>query len=234
MEGEKRIKMKQGYIKLNRSFMENRAYFAEPFCRNMAWIDMLMLANHAEGDFFCRGIEVRVNRGQIGYGLEALAARWKWSRGKVERYFRLLEKNGQIIRQKSNVTTLITIVNYNKYQGDDKANNKANDKADRQQTDINKNDKNNKKEYTPDFLAWWTLYDKHQGKQKAAKLWTGLAQDERNLIMIHTPKYVLSTPIKQYRKDPCTYLKNRAWEDEVIGTVAPTQNFPKKKEGNTW
>ena len=40
-----------------------------------------------------------------------------------------LENENQIVRQKNNVTTLISIVNYNEYQTDDKANSKPNSKA---------------------------------------------------------------------------------------------------------
>lgn len=140
----------QGWIKVYRKTMENPGYFSEPFCRMMAWIDLLLLANHSEGFFYCRGIKVTVVRGQIGWGIEQLAKRWKWSRGKVERYMKDLENEQQIVRQKSNITTLISIVNYEKYQGDGKADNKANGKADGQQTvkqtDINKNVKKEKKE----------------------------------------------------------------------------------------
>jgi hypothetical protein len=94
----------------------------------MAWVDMLLIANHTDNFFFKRGIRVDIKTGQIGYDLDTLSKRWKWSRGKVERFLQMLEKDEQIVRQKTNVTTLISIVNYKEYQTDDKANIKANDK----------------------------------------------------------------------------------------------------------
>jgi hypothetical protein len=94
----------------------------------MAWVDMLLIANHTDNFFFKRGIRVDIKTGQIGYDLDTLSKRWKWSRGKVERFLQMLEKDEQIVRQKTNVTTLISIVNYKEYQTDDKANRKANDK----------------------------------------------------------------------------------------------------------
>lgn len=118
-----------GWIKIHRKITENPLYFSEPFNRSMAWIDMLLLANHSENFFFKRGIRVDVCIGQIGYDVESLAKRWQWSRGKVERFLQMLEKDKQIVRQKTNVTTLISIVNYKEYQQDSKANNKADSKA---------------------------------------------------------------------------------------------------------
>lgn len=118
-----------GWIKLHRKLTENPLYFSEPFSRSMAWIDMLLIANHSDNYFFKRGIRIDVKVGQIGYDLDSLAKRWKWSRGKVERFLNMLENDKQIIRQKTNVTTLISIVNYKEYQTDDKPNKKPNNKA---------------------------------------------------------------------------------------------------------
>lgn len=117
-----------GWIKLHRKITDNPLYFSEPFTRSMAWVDMLLIANHTDNFFFKRGIRVDIKTGQTGYDLDTLSKRWKWSRGKVERFLQMLEKDEQIVRQKTNVTTLISIVNYKEYQTDDKANRKANDK----------------------------------------------------------------------------------------------------------
>ena len=118
-----------GWIRLHRKITENPLYFSEPFNRSMAWIDLLLLANHSENYFFKRGIRVDVKVGQIGYDLDSLSKRWKWSRGKVERFILMLENDNQVVRQKTNVTTLISIVNYKEYQTDDKPNRKPSSKA---------------------------------------------------------------------------------------------------------
>jgi hypothetical protein len=117
-----------GWIKLHRKITENPLYFSEPFNRSMAWIDMLLIANHSDNYFFKRGIRVEVKVGQIGYDLDTLGKRWQWSRGKVERFMQMLENDNQIVRQKTNVTTLISIVNYKEYQCDSKADSKPNKK----------------------------------------------------------------------------------------------------------
>ena len=97
----------------------------------MAWIDLLLLANHKDGGFMVqqRSIWVTINRGQVGMSVESLSKRWQWSRGKTERWLKLLENARQIVRQKTNVTTVISILNYEQYQLGGNANGKTGDNA---------------------------------------------------------------------------------------------------------
>jgi hypothetical protein len=135
--------------------MDNPLYFSEPFSRTQAWIDLLLLANHKENYFFKRGIKVEVSIGQVGYDIESLGKRWQWSRGKVERFILHLEKEGNVVRQKNNVSTLISITKYKEYQADSKPKDNTKGKPNGHQigtqTDTNKNDNNekNEKEITP-------------------------------------------------------------------------------------
>lgn len=143
-----------GWIKLHRSITDNQLYFKEPFNKTLAWIDLLLLANHKDDYFFVRGVKVDIKRGQVGWTDENLGKRWTWSRGKVKRYLLFLQKEGQIVLQPSNVTTLISIVKYEEYQVNDTTDRSADRSADGsadgqqigQQVDVNKNDKNEKNE----------------------------------------------------------------------------------------
>lgn len=93
-------------------------YFSEPFTRMQAWIDLLLVANYRDSVIYVRGNKVDVKRGQIAKSQDFFATRWKWSRGKVIRFLDELQKCGQIVQQKSNVITLISVVNYEYYQQD--------------------------------------------------------------------------------------------------------------------
>ena len=93
-------------------------YFSEPFTRMQAWIDLLLVANYRDSVIYVRGNKVDVKRGQIAKSQDFFATRWKWSRGKVIRFLDELQKCGQIVQQKSNVITLISVVNYECYQQD--------------------------------------------------------------------------------------------------------------------
>ena len=109
--------MENGYIKLWRRLQFSKIWVGEKFTRGQAWVDLMMLANHKDGGFRLRGIWVEVKRGQIGYSAESLAARWLWSRGRVLRFLSYLETVQQITQQKSKLITIISIVNYDSYQG---------------------------------------------------------------------------------------------------------------------
>lgn len=137
-----------GWVKLHRKIVDSPGYFSEPFCKNMAWIDLLLLANYEDNFFYVRGNKVDVKRGQCGYAEETLAKRWKWSRGKVRRFLEMLVKEEKIVQQKNNVTTLLSIVNYDTYQSVGT----TDDTADGQQTDINKKGKKDKKERRKEFV----------------------------------------------------------------------------------
>ena len=141
--------MHRGYVKLWRKISDNDLWLSEPFSRGQAWLDLLILANHKPGYFYCRGIKVPILRGQVGMSEPALAERWKWSRGKVRRFLSEMQTVQQIVQQKNNVTSVITIVNYKHYQPDSTANDTADSTTDGQQTDPNKNGKNVKKKNTP-------------------------------------------------------------------------------------
>lgn len=77
-------------------------------------------------------------------------------------------------------------------------------------------------EHYPTFEEFWEAYDKKRGRFKAEQKWNTLTQKEKKEVMEHVPLYVKSEPNKQYRKDPCTFFNNRAWEDEII---EKTENF---------
>ena len=113
------VKAESGWIKLYRQIFDDPEYLAEPFCRNMAWVDLLLLANHDTNCFRVRGNKITVERGQVGWSEESLAQRWKWSRGKVRRFLDELQKKKQIVQQKNKILSLISICKYDLYQSSD-------------------------------------------------------------------------------------------------------------------
>ena len=102
----------EGWIKLHRKISDNRLWTCEPFTRGQAWIDLLLLASHQDSFFYVRGIKINVERGQLAWGEVKLSERWKWSRTKLRKFLKELEKEQQIIQQKNNVMQVVTIVNY--------------------------------------------------------------------------------------------------------------------------
>jgi len=66
------------------------------------------------------------------------------------------------------------------------------------------------------FDYWWDCYDKKRSKEKAKSKWNLLNDKEKELALIVVKDYVLSTPDKNFRKDPTTYLHNKSFNDEII------------------
>lgn len=138
----------EGFIKIHRQLIENPLWLIKPFSEGQAWIDLLCLANHKKGFIKTKnGQIIEIQRGQCGYSVLSLSERWGWSRGKVTRFFELLTIQQMIQQKKYGKHTVINILNYDKYQKratNDTINDTTNDTTNGQQTDTNKNDKNEK------------------------------------------------------------------------------------------
>lgn len=119
----------KNWFAVHRRLLFSELWLAEPFTRGQAWVDLIGLARFYDGYILKRGIRVKIKRGQVPYAKTELAKRWQWSRGKVRRFLMDLQNSQQIDQQKNNVTTLISIINYDKYQHGEPANEPANEPA---------------------------------------------------------------------------------------------------------
>lgn len=110
-----------GWIKLNRAISEHWLWsFKEPD-KTLAWLDLLMMARHSKGKLMLKGRVQYVDRGQVVMSQMALQKRWKWSQNKLKRFLKLLEKDSMISINANDLTTVISICNYEAYQGDEQA-----------------------------------------------------------------------------------------------------------------
>ena len=103
----------------------------EPYTKGQAWIYLLLCANHSDAKIYLDGKLEIVKRGQYVTSIRKLAEKFSWSRDKVSKFLKLLEQDNMIIQNSDTKKTLLTIVNYGKYQAT------PNEKqtADGQQTD---------------------------------------------------------------------------------------------------
>ena len=148
----------EGWVKLYRKLIDDPLWTSEPFTKGQAWVDLLAMANHTDGRMLINGGWFDIQRGQLHTSELKLAARWKWSKGKVTRFLNVLKMDGMLNVECSkggttNGTTL-TIVNYSIYQDSDTTDSTTNGQRTVQRTVqrtdngryINKNEKNEKKE----------------------------------------------------------------------------------------
>ncbi len=66
------------------------------------------------------------------------------------------------------------------------------------------------------FEQFWDCYQKKIDRPKCERKWNHLKASEKELIMDTIMDYVESTPDKQFRKNPATYLNNESWLNEII------------------
>ena len=222
----------RGFIKLFRRLCAHPLWLGEKFTRGQAWVDLLLLANHKDGFIRVRGVKFTVKRGQCGWSAVKLAERWRWSRGKVIRFLNELETVQQIEQQKNNVTSLISILNYDQHQSDSAASESINGQQTGSKRYTNKNEKNEKNEKinkrSSEFHDhFWPAYPVKKAKQKALSVWESLAVKnalppiEKILSAIESQKKEKAALTKAGAfcpewKHPTTWLNQGCWDDEPI------------------
>lgn len=106
----------RGWVKLWRKVEDSAVWNSrEPFDRRSAWVDLLLRANHESREVLHNGKVYTIRRGQIATSEPALARRWRWSRGKVRRFFSVLLAEQMIEQDTGQGFSFITLLNYEAY-----------------------------------------------------------------------------------------------------------------------
>jgi DNA-binding transcriptional regulator YhcF (GntR family) len=142
----------QGWIKLYRKLLDNGISQKPEY--GWLWINLLLLANHEDGhSFIWNGKRHFLKKGQLLTGRVALAEQTGINQNKVYRILKYLENEQQIEQQKTTKYTIITILNWDKYQQvEQQTEQQVNNKRTTTEQQVNtfknvKNDKNEKNIY---------------------------------------------------------------------------------------
>lgn len=193
----------QGWIKLHRQILEWE-WYSDNNCFRL-FLHLLLKANHKEKRF--KGIELKI--GSIVTSRDLLARETGLSSQQIRTALSKLISTNEITSVTSSQGTIIQIVSYEKYQV--ATNEITNEQpTSNQQSTTNKNDKNNKEILFNDF---WKLYDKQVDRKKCLDKFLKLKDQEIKLIFENLPHYIRSTPDKQFRKNPATWINNKCWND---------------------
>lgn len=107
----------EGWIKIYRQIRNHWIWKdKEPFDKRSAWIDLLLSVNHKSKKVPFENDFIEIERGQTLTSIKQLAEKWSWSRHKVSDYLNQLEQDTMIVQVRDTRKTLISIVNYSKYQ----------------------------------------------------------------------------------------------------------------------
>lgn len=137
---------KQGYIKLYRQIQDSWIWRNHEYA--YAWIDLLLLAEHAEHKRIYKGELKIYARGTVNLSISALAERWGWTWKKTKSFLKALEKDEMCQLNVTTNDTTIALVNYSLFQeqGERKTERVTERVTERGQSEchISKNDKNDK------------------------------------------------------------------------------------------
>jgi hypothetical protein len=101
------------YFKTYRRLLRSELWLSERFTKGQAWVDLIGLATYKPRDVTIHGHVIHLERGQLCWSIKSLAKRWKWNKRTAEKFIRC---TADCTAEKSNITTVITIRNYSKYQ----------------------------------------------------------------------------------------------------------------------
>lgn len=109
--------MSTGWIKLDRQVCDHWLWKEKPFSYGQAWTDLLINANHKPAKILIKSTLIELKRGDQARSERTLEKDWGWSRGKVRRFLVLLKNDGMIVQRAVPVTSVISICNYDSFQG---------------------------------------------------------------------------------------------------------------------
>lgn len=142
--------MAYGWISIHRKIQDDWVWNDKPFSRGQAWIDLIMMVNHDDNTIIFDGNPKTVTRGSCITSIQKLCDRWGWSNTKVKKFLKNLQEDEKILfKIAPRKATAVTIVNYDKYQGEDISKNTTETQqkhnrniTETQQKHINNNDNN--------------------------------------------------------------------------------------------
>lgn len=106
-----------GYVRSQRRRFDHPLFRNEKFCRGYAWDWLVAHAAYKDRQIDAGGKIVTLRRGQLCYSIRFLATAWNWDKAAVSRYLARLQTETMIEASAETGQTVITICNYDYYQG---------------------------------------------------------------------------------------------------------------------
>lgn len=210
----------KGFILLHRKLFDNSIIKGSEYCKGLALIDLFSLASHCDYNKDYNGTVIHLKRGQLHANFKYLQNRWGWSRKRVEGFFTMLKREkigaNERANERLNDGYIITLYNYDTYQGEGQTEGKTESKTKRKEykeqyykEHINKEliTSTLVKTRESDFEDLWNFYDKKSSvKKKAKSKFLKLSNIDFEELKKNVQSYIEFTPEKQYRKNLETYL----------------------------
>lgn len=110
--------MNVGYYKVWRKATEGKLWNAKPYNQWHAFEYLIARAAWRNHDVWYQAVAIQLKRGQLATTERQLAKDWGWGRTKVRSFLKSLENSAMIQTEVKPRHSVITITNYETYQGD--------------------------------------------------------------------------------------------------------------------
>lgn len=233
-----------GWLKLYRSILDSAVFQDAEILK--VWIWLLCNVAFEQHDTICYGKVIHLKPGQIATGRKKIAQCTDLNENKVYRALTGLKSLGNIEIKATNKYSIITVVNWDKYQ-DENGKRTANEQQTNSETATeeqqnnskrtqHKNGKNGKKEkniYICSFFqSVWDEYPKKLGKNKVTKAaMEQLEEAGEDAVMSAVRRYVEKIKRdgtdEKYIMHGSTFF-NGAWRDYVVEDK-PEEQMPQQQ-----
>lgn len=232
-----------GWVKLHRRAIE------EDIGRNVnllaIWVTLLCWANRFESKIIGPDGPIIIHPGDVVIGMQKLAKHFGISKKTVFKWLHYLEKRGSIGIRRVTTGTIISICNWEEYQGFEnegvtEGKRQVNDRETTGKREVTLNGEEKKErieekkkykktgtqiEYPPIFVEFWEKYGKHGNKSKAFKVFQALNlnETETDALRRSIQSYYARKPDWQSPQHFSTFL-NSDWRQylEAQGPENPT------------
>lgn len=233
-----------GWLKLYRSILDSAVFQDAEVLK--VWIWLLCNVAFEQHDTICYGKVIHLKPGQIATGRKKIAQCTDLNENKVYRALTAIKSLGNIEIKSTNKYSIITVVNWDKYQ-DENGKRTANEQQNNSKTTTeeqqdnnkrtqHKNGKNGKKEkniYICSFFqSVWDEYPKKLGKNKVTKAaMEQLEEAGEDAVMSAVRRYVEKIKRdgtdEKYIMHGSTFF-NGAWRDYVVEDK-PEEQMPQQQ-----
>ena len=104
-----------GWVKIYRDLQDH--WLMHDFEKLGWWVDLLLSANHKDNKVLIGERLIELKKGQMIISLSFLSKRWGKAKGTILKFLELLESDQMIDRCTDRKVTILTICNYDSYQG---------------------------------------------------------------------------------------------------------------------
>lgn len=213
----------QGWVKFHRKSLKSSVMKSPTVWWVWSWC--LMKASHQDHKFPFNGKDITIKKGQFITGRKKACKELKLTPQSYRTILLYLKNTSRITTQPTNKFTVVTVLNWDKYQLD---NQQTNQPLTNQQPTTNqplttykkdKNVKNDKNDNKPCvcFEKFWSIYPKKISKKKAEQCWNRMKPDnslfEKISKAIETAKKTDQWE-RGFIPHPTTYLNQERWNDE--------------------